>query len=161
MVTRYLAAFGPASIRDVQTWSGLAGLREIVEPRRSKFRTFVDENGGELFDVRNGPLPDPGIPAPPRFLPEYDNALLSHFDRDRIIARDFRDRIFTHGGLLVDGFVRGSWIVRRTRVKATLEIEQFASISRTERPAIVEEAERLVRFVAGSDRATNIRFVRA
>lgn len=160
MLMRYLTAFGPASVRDMQTWSGLTGLREVVDRLKRRLRPFRNEKGDELFDVRHGPLPDPDTSAPPRFLPEYDNALLSHFDRDRIIERSYRDRIFTHGGLLVDGFVRGSWVVRRTRAKATLEVEQFESISRTERPAVVEEAELFVRFVAGPDRTTDIRFVR-
>jgi DNA glycosylase AlkZ-like len=153
LVLRYLAAFGPATVKDVQAWSGLTRLREVTERLRPCLRTFRDEQGKELFDLRDAPRPDPDTPAPPRFLPEFDNLVLSHADRSRMIADDHRKVIASRNGMvpatvLIDGFVRGTWKTKRTRGKATLVIEPFESLSKEDRDALSEEGERLVRFAA-------------
>ena len=113
-VRRYLAAFGPASVKDIATWSGLTGVREIVERLRGGLRTFRDENGVELFDVPDAPLADPDTPAPVRFLAEYDNVFLSHADRSRIVDPADRPQFGSWDGrffriVLVGGFIRAVW----------------------------------------------------
>ncbi len=146
MILRYLAAFGPASVRDVQAWSGLTRLGDAMESLRPQLVTFADENGVELFDLPDAPRPDPETPAPPRFLPEYDNALLSHADRTRIVTKDQGRRIFTRGALLVDGFVRGAWRLNKQR---NVELELFGPLTRADEAAVKDERERLVEFAAG------------
>jgi len=151
MVLRYLAAFGPATVADARAWSGLGGLREVFERLRPRLVTFLDEHGRELFDVPGAPLPDPGTPAPPRFLPAFDNALLSHNDRTRIISEAHRkvlarDRLMR--GVLLDGFACATWKTGQVRGKSTLEIRPFGPLATQDRDAIAEEGGRLLRFLA-------------
>jgi hypothetical protein len=113
LIPRYLAAFGPATPADMRTWSRLTDLRPAFERLRGELRTFRDERGRELFDIPDGPLPDPDTPAPPRLLPEYDNVLLSHDDRTRIVAADRpAPRGTWVGHVLVDGFRAGVWTAK-------------------------------------------------
>ena len=152
LVVRYLGAFGPATVKDVQTWSGLTRLGEVLERLRPRLDTFRDEHGRELFDLPEAPRPDPDTPAPPRFLPEFDNLILSHADRARVIADDYRRALASRNGMvpatfIVDGFVRGTWKTRRTRGKAALVIEPFDALSGNDRGALAEEGEGLLRFV--------------
>src|SRR5215204_3475013 len=150
-ISRYLGAFGPATVKDVQTWSGLTRLGEVIERIRPRLRIFRDERGKELFDLPDAPMPDPDTPAPPRFLPQFDNLILSHADRTRVIAEEYRKAIASKNGMvpasvLVDGFVRGTWKIERSRGKATLEIKPFEPLTREDRDALVGEGERLIRF---------------
>lgn len=158
VVLRYLAAYGPASVRDVQTWCGLTRLRAVLDRLRPRLRTFRDESGAELFDLPDAPRPDPDTPAPPRFLPEFDNALLSHHDRTRVIADKHRELIFTKGALLVDGFAVAAWQVRREKGAAILRIEPFGGqeLPREHRGAIDEEAARLIAFHAGDGERVDV-----
>ena len=82
---KYLAAFGPATVRDVQAWSGRTQLKQSVEEIKAELRTSRDEKGNELFDLPNAPLPSADTPAPPRFVPDYDNLVLSHAERGRMV----------------------------------------------------------------------------
>ena len=156
VVLRYLGAFGPATVKDVQTWSGLTRLGEVVERLRPRLRTFRDERGKELFDVPDAPMPDPATPAPPRFLPEFDNLILSHANRTRFIAEEYRKALASRNGMvpaafLVDGFVQGTWRTERSRGRASLEIKPFEPMAQGDRDALAEEGERLIRFVAEPD----------
>src|SRR5438093_6995015 len=124
MVLRYLAAFGPATVGDARTWSGLTALSEVFERLRSRLRTFRDESGRELFDVPEGPLPDPETPAPVRFLPVYDNIVLSHADRSRIVRRLDPRRVGCREGasfrrVLSDGIVGSTWTLKCSTRTAT------------------------------------------
>ena len=147
VVSRYLGAFGPATIADVHTWSGFTGVGDILERLRPQLRTFADERGRELFDLPDAPRPDPESPAPPRFLPEFDNLLLSHADRSRFIAEEDRRRVFGKGALLVDGYVRGAWRIARANLAASLVIEPFAALADGDIGAVNAEGEALLDFV--------------
>jgi Winged helix DNA-binding domain len=150
LVMRYLAAFGPATVSDVRTWSRFTGLRAVVDRLRPRLRTFADERGRELLDVPDGPLPDPATPAPPRFLPEYDNVLLSHDDRSRTLAGLGPGKPWPHGRwigmLLADGFFRAYWKAE----DGTLTVDRFtphADDLPGLRDDIVAEGERLLAFI--------------
>lgn len=153
-VLRYLGAFGPASVKDMQTWCGLTRLRPAFERLRPGLLVFRDENGTELFDLPDAPRPDEDTPAPPRFLPEYDNLLLSHADRTRVVPAEYRTRTWTanqaHRVFLLDGFVAGLWRLDEAKDRTTLTIEPFAPVTRAARAALVTEAERTLRLLAPS-----------
>jgi hypothetical protein len=157
LVTRYLGAFGPATVRDVQAWSGLAGLKAVLEQLRSSLVTFRDEQGAELFDLPTAPRPGEDAPAPPRLVAEFDNLVLSHAERSRVISPDATGRIYTVNGVipgtvLIDGFVSGMWRLERARDAATLTIELFGPQSPQSpepvRDALAAEAGRVLAFGA-------------
>jgi Winged helix DNA-binding domain len=147
LVLRYLGAFGPATVSDMQMWSGLTRLAEVVE--RLPLRTFRGEAGQTLYDLPDAPRPAEDVPAPPRFLPEYDNLLLSHKDRSRVIV-DHRAVPLPpgtgarSGTFLVDGVWQGTWQIR----DRTLRIQPFATLRHADREALLGEAVQLCAFVA-------------
>lgn len=151
LLVRYLRAFGPATIDDMRKWSGLRGLNCAVDRLRARLRSFSDEQGHELLDVVDGPLPDPDTPAPVRFLPEGDNAVLAHADRTRIVSYEHRRLVTAHKTFLVDGFVGGTWKVIHGPRTDTLVIDPIAPISRDDRLALAEEGAQLLAFAASSD----------
>jgi Winged helix DNA-binding domain len=158
LVVRYLAGFGPATVADAQTWSGLKKLSDAFERLRPQLITFRDERGRELFDLPDAPRPDPATPAPIRFLPPWDNLLLSHADRTRVIADDRRKQIWTVNGIvpgtiLIDGYVAGTWSIKQAKKTASLHIDQFGALSPADRAEIEEEGERLLLFA--DPKATN------
>jgi hypothetical protein len=166
IVLRYLKAFGPASLQDFAMWSGLSAVREVVERVRKQLRVFKDEHGRELFDVPGAPLPDEDTPAPVRFLPEYDNLMLSHADRTRVIPDARSTPLFPGNGavlgfVLVDGFYRGNWKARSEGRGKVLEISTFARVAARDRAALNEEGLRLLEFLAGVEGARGVRFVPA
>ena len=157
LLRRYLRAFGPATVADMQTWSRLQALRAVVERMRPTLRTYRDERGRELFDLDDGVIADGELPVGVRFLPDYDNALLSHDDRSRIIPRlewpELGDNI-TAPVYLVDGFVAGIWKLEKATRKgepARLVIRPMVAHSAADDEAIDREAASLATFLATAD----------
>jgi hypothetical protein len=162
VITRSLAAYGPASVMDIQRWCGLTRLRGVIEELRPRLRTFRHEDGRELFDVPDGALPDPDTPAPPRFLPEYDNVLLGHDDRTRVVPpRDgpplFPGYTGNVGSVLVDGFFRGLWKLERDGDTVTLALEVRGRLTKEETAALSAEGMRLLEFTDGADASRDLR----
>ena len=153
LVTRYLAAFGPATVADLQSWCGLTRMGEVVDRLRPQLRTFRGEQGNTYLDLLDAPRPDPETPVPPRFLPEYDNILLSHADRSRVIAHDRAVPLppgpgAASGTVLIDGFWRATWRITRQRGAATLNVATFDRLSGRQAAAVIEEGSRLLAFAA-------------
>jgi hypothetical protein len=152
LVMRYLAAFGPASVADAQAWSALRGLREVFEELRPKLVTLYDGRNRELFDLPDAPRPDPDTPAPVRFLPDFDNLILSHDDRTRVVAAEHRPFITTKnllvpGTFLVDGMVAGTWKIERKKQTATLAIQPFGKLAKKAQAELDAEGQALLTFV--------------
>jgi hypothetical protein len=163
VVLRYLAAFGPATVADAQAWSGLTGLREVTGRLEPQLRTFRDEQGRELFDLPDAPRPDPDTPAPARLVAEFDNLILSHADRSRVISEPDRQRLYSRNGIfpgtvLIDGFARGMWRVTTARGAAKLAIELFGEASGPDRDAVTAEGERLLEFASPGSPDNELRF---
>lgn len=163
-VLRYLAAFGPASVADLQSWSGLTGMRAVVD-RLDLVRYRADPSPGavrerEVLDLPGGVLPDPGTPAPVRFLADYDDVLLGHADRTRILSPEHRPHLASPNGVvpatfLLDGRVAGTWDVPRDprlRGPVTLTVRPFARPTADQRDELQAEAQGLVELMAaGAD----------
>ena len=150
LVRSYLAAFGPASRADIAKWSGLARVHVDGGLAQLRLRRFVDEHGRELYDLPRAPLPPGGAEAPVRLLPRFDNLVLSHDDRRRVVSDEHRTLVIEGGEVrptfLVDGFVAGIWTLERGRVR----LEPFVALSRSARRELAEEASRLEAFVQAS-----------
>jgi len=158
LVLRYLAAFGPATNADLATWSRLTGFRAVTDRLRDRLRTYTDERGRELFDLADLALADPDTVAPARFLPEYDNALLSHADRGRFVTEEAvagfgRIAGPVRGTALSDGVVVAGWRLAKEADRCTtgqvLEVDLVVRPSRAARTELVEEAVRLADFLPG------------
>lgn len=154
LVRRYLAAFGPASAADFATWSGLTGVRPLLDAVRPELAVFRDERGRELLDLPEAPRPAASTPAPVRLLAPYDNVLLAHADRTRVLPERYRDRLRSKNGMvpgtvLVDGFVAGLWAVARPAGGATvLTVRPFRSYSARHEAQLRREAAALAEFAA-------------
>lgn len=163
VMMRYVAAFGPATVQDAATWSRYTGLREVFDRLRRRLRTFHDEDGREYFDVPDGPLPDEDTPAPVRFLPQFDNLLLSHADRSRFTAGGDYSEIWLNttgflGNVLVDGMLVGLWrfdqptrAVQQGKKSGVLTITT-RPLSRRDVTAVEAEARRFIEFVSPGGR---------
>ncbi|SCF56429.1 winged helix DNA-binding domain-containing protein [Streptomyces sp. Ncost-T10-10d] len=150
LIRRYLAAFGPAGVKDVQTWCGLTRLGEVVAEMRAELRHYSGPDGRDLIDLADAELPDPETPAPVRLLPAFDNALLGHADRTRVISDEDRKRVMpgqarVRPTFLVDGRVHGTWSLGA----GTLRLTPFRPLHATDRAALEHEADRLLPFAGG------------
>ena len=162
---RYLAGYAPAAVMDIQAWCGLTKLGEVVEWLRPRLRGFRDENGRELFDLPDAERPDPDTPAPPRFLPEYDNVLLGYKDRTRMIDTESRRLLDSSilgnfGTFLVDGCVGGRWKIVRESLTASLMIEPVVRLSATDSAELTDEGARLVTFLVPDAGSRDVRVAR-
>ncbi len=164
LVLRYLAAFGPASVTDLQTWSGLTRLSEVVDRVRPSLRVYTDANGRELFDLADLELPSPDVPAPTRFLPELDNLLLSHADRTRVISAEaqgawkarLNERLLW-GAVLYDGFAAAAWrIERQGKRSARLEVRPLSRLTKKASASIIAEGNRLLAFAVPDAPSTSV-----
>ncbi len=168
IVIRYLAAFGPASVMDAQAWCGLTKLGEVFERLRPQLVSFRDEAGRELYDLPDAPRPAPDVPAPRRFLYDFDNLLLSHADRRRFIDAAIRARILETpnaypGTFLVDGTVAGTWdwprnIGRGASGGATLVLHPFVPLTAADREALEAEGAALLALLAPDAAHHDVRF---
>jgi hypothetical protein len=162
LVLRYLAAFGPASAADAQAWSGLKGLAAVLDGLRPRLAVFRDERRRELFDLPDAPRPDPGVPAPARYLPEFDNLVLAHADRTRLLAPEHRAAVVTknlrvRATFLCDGEVAGTWDVKRTAKAATLRLAPFHPLPAGALDELHAEGEALLRFAEQDATAVDVR----
>ena len=165
LVLRYLGAYGPATVRDIQAWSGLSRLREVTVRLGARLRTFTGPDGAELYDLPDAPRPGADVPAPPRFLPEYDNLLLSFADRSRVIRGTRRVPLpaghgATTGTVLVEGFWAAGWTIARGRDRAVLEVRPFGPLGVAGQDAVAAEGRRLLEFAAPAG-AHDVRFCAA
>ena len=166
IVLRYLAALGPATPADVQSWTGLPDARDVVERLRPKLRALKGERGRELFDLPDAPRPSGDTPAPPRLLPEFDNVLLGHADRKRFVADEHRSRVYLPGlrvaaTFLVDGRIAGTWTAERAKGTASLQLEPFAVLTAAEAATLEKEAAALLRFLEPEATAFDVRLAKA
>lgn len=150
LVTRYLQAFGPATPADFQTWSGLPKAKPVFDGL--ELEQFTDEAGKTLYDVPDAPRPDPDAPAPVRFLPEFDNLLLAHAKRERIIADEHKPAVFTKNlrvkaTYTVDGLVAGLWTAEKKRGVATLTLTPFGRTTTKTAAELEREGAGLLRFL--------------
>ncbi|WP_028921138.1 winged helix DNA-binding domain-containing protein [Pseudonocardia acaciae] len=161
LVLRYLAAFGPATVPDIATWSGLTGVREVVAGLRERLWVARDERGRELFDLPDAPRPDPGTPAPVRLVAPFDNVVLAHADRSRIVPERHRHELASKNGIvpgtvLVGGFVAGVWDMTRRRGEAPrVGLRLFEPLDdRAAERQLRDETDRLAAFAGASEGAT-------
>jgi Winged helix DNA-binding domain len=166
LIRRYLGAFGPASVQDMQKWSGLSRLRPAFEDARSELVSFSDAvTGRELFDLPDAPRPPGDTPVPPRLVGPFDNLILSHADATRVLPADYRRLVMTQNGLiagmvLIDGVVAGNWRIKATKQHALLTIASFSgkAYKKADATALTREGQRLLRFAAPDAAGADVAF---
>ncbi|MFF6960465.1 DNA glycosylase AlkZ-like family protein [Streptomyces sp. NPDC008317] len=163
LVRRYLAAYGPATPADMQKWCGLTGLKKVFTALDC--RTYTAEDGRELYDLPDAELTDPATEVSARFVADFDNLLLSHADRTRVLADEHRPRVMTVNGIirgtvLVDGFVGGTWRFERAKDTAAVVVAPFAPLRPADRDALDAEGLRLLAASDPRARTPEVRFER-
>lgn len=163
LIRRHLGAFGPATVADVQAWSGVGGLAGAATALGDELVSLAGEDGRDYLDLADAPRPDEDVPAPPRLLPEFDSLVLAHKDRTRLVSDARRPALVTRNlrvkaAVLVDGQVAGIWALTRSRRVATVTVQPFARLAARDRKALEAEAARVVAFAEpeGTDVAVEI-----
>jgi hypothetical protein len=151
LLLRYLAAFGPATAADAQSFLGLPRLGPVLDRLAADLVTFADQRGRTLYDLPDAPRPGPDTPAPPRFVPEFDNLVLGYSDRTRVLADEFKGEVTTRNlrvrpTFLHGGAIRGTWAMTRKAKVATLTMTPFEPLSRRAVAELETEGEALLRF---------------
>ncbi|WP_328614146.1 winged helix DNA-binding domain-containing protein [Amycolatopsis sp. NBC_00355] len=147
LIARYLRAFGPATVADVQTWAGLTRLGEVAAGM--DLRRYRDPDGRELLDLPELTVPEEDVPTPARLLGPFDQTILSYADRTRVISDEHRKRVITQNGLvkgtlLAGGYVRGFWELKASRKAAAVELTPFEKLPKRDLQALESAAARLL-----------------
>lgn len=166
-VRRHLAAFGPATVDDISSWSSIRtpAIRTALDELRTTIRTFTDPRGRTLYDLKGAPLPSADTIAPVRYLPKWDSTLLAYAapERVRILSEAHRKTVIAKNGdiaqtILLDGTVAGTWTMTAKPREATIAVTPFGRVTKTDRTALAEEGERLARFIAPDAKAHGVIF---
>jgi hypothetical protein len=151
LVRRYLRAYGPASVADMQSWSGLTRLGEVFTEFGDELITFIAEDGRVLYDLPDAPRPSPETPAPPRFLPLYDNVYLGYDNRRRMLNESDLKRVNLLAefkpAVLVDGVIAAGWAIEAKKGRAVLSIEPYHQLRKSDVRALEKEGEAFLRFM--------------
>ncbi|HEY8824970.1 MAG TPA: winged helix DNA-binding domain-containing protein [Candidatus Limnocylindria bacterium] len=165
LIHRCLGAFGPATLADIAKFAGQVPprLRPALERIATTLRTFSDEEGRLLYDLPRAPRPTDDVAAPVRFLPRYDELLISYQHRDRVIAPAHRRGVYTKNGIveavvMVDGFAAGTWGLVRAKNEAVLRVSPFARLAPRDRAAVDAEGHALLTFLAPDATKVGVRF---
>ena len=166
-VERHLAAFGPATVDDISSWSSMRtpSIRAALDELGPKIRTFADPRGRTLYDLKGAPRPDADTVAPVRYLPKWDSTLLAYAapERVRILSEAHRKTVIGKNGdvaqtILVDGVVAGTWAIVSKPREATLTVTPFKKLAKADVAALTDEGERLARFIAPAAKAHRVAF---
>ena len=164
LVRSYLAAFGPATPNDIAAWAGFTAIGKTLEAMRDELTTYSDEMGRLLYDLPKAQIVDGNAAAPLRFVAEYDNLILAHADRSRIVPEVHRKQVFLSAGrvratVLVDGFVAGAWKLEKDKRLTRLVVEMFGKQPKAVRDAIQAEGERLLQFAEAGQGQLDVRWI--
>lgn len=160
LVRRYLRAYGPASVNDMQIWSRLTKLNEEFEALRDELVTFTDEAGRVLYDLPDAPRPDAETPAPVRFLPLYDNVYLGYDNRRRMLSEATAHMVNLFQAfkpaVLIDGVIDAGWVVTAKKGAALLEVECYRKLLKRETRELETEGLAFLKFMRPEARSWDV-----